>query len=471
MALIQDQSGNILSVDPTSKAARALLYDANGNPLVYNANDAPATPAGLLTMGLNDRNVLPMRVDRFGSQALAWHTPMFVESFEGGTYNPIRWTAANTTMAAAQAAATGMVLNSGSIVTASTGYIFRSNRAFLRMQRAPLHTRFRAKAYAQNNSVMEWGFGDATTISTANTTGAYWQVTASGIVQPVVTFNGVDQAGSDIRSLLDTSKFYVWDVLLDDDCAIFTVQDSSTGLIVSKQVINVPLSGVRMLSTTQIPVFFRLYNTASAPSLAPQLIVSDVYVAILDANLNLPYAHLKATHHRDAAKHPQTGVQTATFSNSAEPASATLSNTAAGYTTLGGKFQFAAVAGAATDYALFGFQVPSPSTLLITGIDIECWNTGAAVATTPTLLTWGVATDLTAVSLATANHARVGLGAQDFAVGAAVGARATRVSKSFNTPLVTGPGRYVDIILRMPVSTATASQVIAGMVNIEGYFL
>ena len=53
---------------------------------------------------------------------------------------------------------------------------------------------------------------------------------------------------------------------------------------------------------------------------------------------------------------PVTQVQAAQWANSAAPASAALSNTAAGYATLGGLFQFAAVAGAATDYALFGFQ-------------------------------------------------------------------------------------------------------------------
>lgn len=472
MALIQDSVGNILSIDSASKAARVLLYDAAGNPLVYSDSDQPNVGRGLLQMGMNDRSVLPMRVDRFGSQALSLHTPLLTESFEGTTVNPIRWLVTATTMAATQASATGLVINSGSITTINTGYMVKTNRSYLKAQRQPLHGKFRAKMSAQNNSVMELGFADATTFNGANTTGAYWQMTASGVLQPVVTFNGVDQTGSDCRSLIDTTKFYVFDVFMDDDEAVFTIQDTNTGLLLSKQSIKVPLSGVRMFSTTQLPVMARVYNTGVAPTVAPQMVVSDAYVALLDANLNMPYSHVKASQHRDAAKHPQTGAQLSQWANSAEPTSATLSNTAAGYTTLGGKFQFAAVAGAVTDYALFGFQVPTPHTLLITGIDIDTWNTGAAVATTPTLMTWGVATDLTAVSLATASHARVGLGSQVLAVGGAIGTQADRrISKQFVTPLITGPGRFVDIILRMPVGTATASQVIAGMVNIEGYFI
>jgi len=60
-----------------------------------------------------------------------------------------------------------------------------------------------------------------------------------------------------------------------------------------------------------------------------------------------------------AAQSYTTGL--ANYANSAAPASATLSNTAAGYTTLGGQFQFAAVAGAETDYALFAYTVPAAS--------------------------------------------------------------------------------------------------------------
>ena len=173
---------------------------------------------------------------------------------------------------------------------------------------------------------------------------------------------------------------------------------------------------------------------------------------------------------RSGWENPFTGAQLAQWANSAEPANATLSNTTAGYTTLGGKFQFAAVAGAATDYALFGFTVPTPATLVVTGIDIEAWNLGAAVATTPTLLTWALGFGSTAVSLATATVTRVPIGAQSFPVGAAIGAKAERISRTFRTPVSVGAARFLHVILRMPVGTATGSQVVAGMINIEGYF-
>jgi hypothetical protein len=173
---------------------------------------------------------------------------------------------------------------------------------------------------------------------------------------------------------------------------------------------------------------------------------------------------------RGSTCNPFTGVQLSNWTNSVAPTSATLSNTAAGYTTLGGLFQFAAVAGAVTDFAIFGFQVPTNSNLAITGIDIDTWNTGAAVATTPTLLMWGASVGSTAVSLATSTVSRIGLGSQSFPIGAAIGANAQRLSSTFQTPLYCPSGRFFHIILRIPVGTATASQIIQGMVTVNGYF-
>lgn len=469
--IIGQDGATIAGVDATPKAVRTALYDNSGNRMGYAEYDAVTTASGLMSMALNDEQAVAMRGDRIGSIASAQHTPLLIESFEGTAIHPIRWLSTATTMAATQSSVAGLTINSGAITTVTTGYLLSSVRRFMKNQRAPLQAKFRARLARVNNSVMELGFGDASAFNGAHTTGAYWQVTAGGVTQPVVTFNSVDITGTDITSLLDPTKYYTWDVVLDDDEAVFFVQDTSTGLIVNRQVIRLPLTQQRLWSSTQVPLFVRCYNTGVAPASAPQMFVTDIYLLMLDALTNKLWPQVMACNDRGPNVHPTAGTQLATWTNSAEPASATLSNTAAGYTTLGGKFQFAAVAGAVTDYALFGFQVPSPTNFVMTGIDIDAWNVGAAVATTPTLLTWAVATGSTAVSLATATVSRIGVGSQMFAVGAAIGANADRrISKQFQTPLSCGAGRYVHVILRMPVGTATASQIIAGMVNIEGYF-
>ena len=158
------------------------------------------------------------------------------------------------------------------------------------------------------------------------------------------------------------------------------------------------------------------------------------------------------------------------WTNSAAAANATLSNTAAGYTFLGGRFQFVAVAGAETDYALFALAIPIPYSFYCTGVHINTMNTGAVVATTPTTLEWWIGNNTSAVSLATAGMLRRAIGSQSFAVGAVIGAVANDLDVTFNAPLMTNAGRFHHIILRMPVGTATASQVIRGSVDVRGYF-
>ena len=181
--------------------------------------------------------------------------------------------------------------------------------------------------------------------------------------------------------------------------------------------------------------------------------------------------------------------QQAQFANSAAPAAGVLSNSVPAYTTLGGKFLFNALAGAETDFVLFGYQVPAPpaaSPLLAVGtrfqiqsVKISTVNIGAAVATTPTLLEWGLGINSTAASLATVDGGgtsgvfgprRLALGSQSFLVGAAIGAQAPDLDKTFFSFPIVEAGRFFQVIVRVPVGTATASQQLRGSVLIDGYF-
>lgn len=179
-----------------------------------------------------------------------------------------------------------------------------------------------------------------------------------------------------------------------------------------------------------------------------------------------------------------TAGYTANYVNITAPVSATLANATAGYATLGGQFQFAAVAGAETDYALFGFLVPAGTaaapakSLCIRGLRIETFNMGAISATTPTLLQWGLGVGSTGVSLLTVDSATAGtraarrltLGIQSIPVGSAIGYACAPVDINLDAPVIVEAGTYCHIILKMPVGTATASQIIRGTVMINGFF-
>jgi hypothetical protein len=473
MAYIQDGSsiaGN-LAVETAAKAARSILYNAAGQPVTrkHNAVRDEANDEGFVMAGYNDGNYRHLRTDRTGGQALALNTSLLTEGFEGTVLPVARWRAGATTWAATQSSAAGLLLNSGASLAANAGYVLRSARGFQKPQRAPLHFKARARVEHVNNAVAELGFTDTTSVNAANANGVYWQYTAGGAVQPVLSYNGTDITGAAVTGL-SAANFYTWDILIDDDEANFMVQDTSTGLIIAERSIKMPATQAKLFGATRLFAFVRMFTTASAPATAPRMTISAVDVVQLDVMMNKPWKEQMAESGYGAPYHPLTQVQAAQWANSAAPASATLSNTAAGYTTLGGLFQFAAVAGAATDYALFGFNCPAPYGFALDAIDIECWNTGAAVTTTPTLMLWGLGVDQSAVSLATAGIVRVGLGAQSFPIGAAVGAKAERISQVFDTPLWTNPSNFLTVMLRMPVGTATASQVVQGMVNLRGRF-
>lgn len=173
---------------------------------------------------------------------------------------------------------------------------------------------------------------------------------------------------------------------------------------------------------------------------------------------------------------PTSGIQTANYTNNTAPANATLSNTVAGYTTLGGLFQFAAPAGAETDYALFVYQVPVGYNLIVNSVSINSFIFGNQSTTTPTILQWALAANSNAVSLATAGPTppiRTAIGMQQAPKSASLGDSFTPGTLVFTpkTPVVVLPTRYFHIILRVPLGHATPNQTIRGTVSIEGFFV
>ena len=171
--------------------------------------------------------------------------------------------------------------------------------------------------------------------------------------------------------------------------------------------------------------------------------------------------------------------QTANHANSTSPVSATLSNAVAGYTTLGGRWQFAAPAGAATDFALFGFQVPAGFQLFVTDFRFDAVNTGAAVAITNTTMDVGVAVNSSAVSLATADAfatnvyapRRMPIGLASWILGAGIGAQAEGCPINLNlvTPWTVDSARFFHVIVQVHAGTATVGQIIRGDCYIGGY--
>ena len=322
-------------------------------------------------------------------------------------------------------------------------------------------------------AVTEIGAFAATGI-TSPTSGSFFRYGSNGQLRGVsISVTGAESTTEVIPtpSLNVAHDYTIW---ITGKAIIFQIDDVVVG--------SIPLGAVAPSPVTSesSPFCARLYN-ASATATAQQVYLYRCVGALYGGTYGYDRQFLAALG-GDIGSQGVVGAGTgylANWANSAAPTSATLSNTTAGYTSLGGQFQFTAVSGSETDYALFAFQVPAQTatnqgrTLVVHGINISTFNMGAAVATTPTLLQWGIAYDGTAVSLATVDGVstkaprRVPLGSQSLPVGLAVGGNVHDLCVNFRQPLSVNAGNYLHVILKIPVGTATASQIVRGVVTID----
>lgn len=426
----------------------------------------------------NDDIAVMLRGDRKGNVLIGNYIPELQENFEGTIINAQKMGIANTTFVPAQTTLGGYNFNNTTLTTTGASAVLTSFRYFQKLPRVPLQVKQRVRTNIFTNSFADWGFGipSGTTLIVPN--GACIRV-VNGLWSVAITYNSVEIAvgnifGVDGTTQLNTangnSEHYVADIIIDDDNLIATVQNTQTGVMVGKANLAVPLTALKMWGATALPYYSRLANTGT-PATAPVFTVTELQVLSLDWNINPDISQLAGSLGLSAGKHPTSGAQNENHANSTAPTSATLSNTAAGYTTLGGKFQFAAIAGAPTDYALFGFQVPTGSRFICEGVRIESRNTVIASAITATTLEWAMGFNGSAVSLVTTNIIRKQIGTQVFPIGATIEAPATPIDVNFVTPEVTESGRFVHVILTIPVGTATATEIFRGQVMIKGRFI
>lgn len=464
-----------LTVDPASNAGRVTLYDPAGNPIVVADGAATqATQYGLPAMGRNDDTLRVQRTDRWGNPR-PQNTPLLWDMIEGSALNTQRWTSTATTMTSAQSLSTGIQLNASAITTINTGIVLTSQKRLLKLPGAPLQFSCRACSTLVANQVGEWGLGHMVTLSGTTAqldNGAIWRFTSGGTVVPVLIYNGSDVAtGDDIAGSLASANYYTYHVLVEDDRATFTCQRSDTGALVSMQTLRTPITQPQDATVTHYNAWLRARNVGSAPASAGQLFITDIEAVLLGRETNKPWRDIAAGNGWGGELSPTAFTQTATFANSAWPTTATLSNTAASYATLGGLWTLNAAASAATDNSFFSFAVPAPYSFYCTGVHISMINTGAANAATPaSTLFWGLGANGASANLSTGGHMRRAVGVTSIPASAVIGAASPDIDLELDPPLKTEAGRHLTVIMRIVGGAATASQVWQGAVDIRGYF-
>lgn len=465
---------------------RVIHYDALGNSLnPANRAAVSETAGGTLNSGKDYKIARTLRSDSTGALAVTGdETILASDSFGGTTRNLMQWVETAATMTSAQTLALGLQLNSGSSVTTAQGNLQTSHKQFPLIARGSLFFRARLRFQGATNCFEEWGFGaptDATTAVINN--GAFFRRDGAGTLQPILAMNGVEGAGASMTGPATTE--YAWyEIYLKDDRALFQIT-SVTGVLISSQVMERGATGgsgvgvataKRLFAVTHLPSFFRVYNSGAAGT-APQIDVSMHTVLLLDVGSTRDFRIQQAGLGLNSTVSPATFLQLANHVNSAAPTARALSNTAAAETTLGGRVKANSIVGAQTDLILFGWQNPAPTTFWFTGLRIAApLNQVAAVATTATTFTYGVAFNSSAVSLATAapyTPMVVPLGGvHHAAVAVAVNIQFTGAEIVFTpaTPIPVFPGRFLHVTCREIVGTATAAETYEWAIPIDGFF-
>lgn len=466
-------TGTEAEVHTASRALNIRQVNDDGSRMSARPLDAvTAVDEGLPLLGQNDGNFRFFRQDRMGNLGIARHSPLFFGTYDGAVVNAAQFVTSLATQTVAQATSTGINLNSGGSVAINTNAIVTTLKQFPFVPRGPLLMRKRLRIIkGGTNNVGEWGFGAPAT-NVVLPIGAIWQYAADGTLKPVLYFNGTPTAtGTDVSALIDSGRYYWWDIIVSDDSVVFTVQDPQTRLIISEQTLNIGVDAGRMFAAMRLPVFERTYVggvIGTAP--ATQLFVGQTYVGMLDVDLNRPLGEFAASLGNDGLRNPQSGAQLPVHVNNTAGATLALSNITPGSTTLGGRFAIAAPAGAVADYVLFSYQVPVSYQFMLTDISIDMHNDVVAAAAQH-VFEWSIGYDGTAATLASGGHIREFIGMQTLANAAVVGAPILpSIKQNFGRGRKTDSGRFLAVILRMPVGAATATELFRGVVNIGGYF-
>lgn len=446
-----------LPKDPT-KSGTVRILDSDGNPIDTTENSYVRVSGATLAL---------------------------YDQIEGNAINTNLWNPSDASVMTIAQANGFITLNSASITTANAYGNLKTVKVLPLYGSLPLLPELTVKTanLPQAGVTAEIGLIMASAGS-APTDGCFFRFDPAGGFYAVLNNGGTetrsgnlagttatDTTGSSITLPPSNLNCHLYAFEVVEDHVLFTIDD------VQVADVQVPAGQAFPFNNGRQTCGMRMFWT-TAPATAPQVSIGQVTIKYEDLQQSRSWGEVLASMGRGGCQSPVTPFgQTSNHTNSTSPVSATLSNTAAGYATLGGRYQFAAVSGAATDYALFAFQIPSGFQMFLNSISISTANTGAiGSAITPTLLEWALGINSSAVSLATADGAgtwaprRIPLGMQAFGLSAFIGAQPSDITRRFDTPLVVDSGRFLHIILQIPSGVNTASQIFRGTVMLNCFF-
>lgn len=409
-------------------------------------------------------------------------TVVFSDTFNATSQNTANWKHSFTTMTMTQSAGF-LNVNAAGTSTVSGNYAYlQSWRYFPIIGTAPLSVEFSA-AFSElpiANEVLQFGLGIATGAADC-IDGVWFEYTSAGL-KGCTRYNSGTVVKTDLVASLSVNVTRHFTIVVGEDEVEFWVDD----VLYGEQ--DTPAGQGQPFMTSSLPIFMQKYNNGTVGA-SPNLIArfGDVSVSIMDIATNQTWANQMASYGLglQGLNGGTMGSSQVQWANTALPTAAAATNTTAALGAfLGGIFQMNAPATSATDVIIASWLNPAggvnqtPRTIKLRGIKIDCVNSVTAVATTGTTfavaLAWGgtqlslgtVTADTGSFVNNTAKARRIQpLGVISFPVAAAVGAQATPIQFDFEAPIVINPGEYIQVVAKILVGTATATQVFQWVIS------
>jgi len=414
-------------------------------------------------------------------------TVVFSDTFNATTQNTSNWKCTFTTMTLTQSAGFLNVNAAGTSTVANNSAFMQTFRYFPVIGTAPLAVEITAQITTQPtaNEVLLWGIGVAVAAAEP-VDGVWFELTSAGL-KGCSRYNSGTVVKVDLKDVgdmaVDTTSNYV--LVVGEREINFWVDDVLLG------VLPVPAAQGQPFMTSALPVYIQKYNSNTVGS-SPNTIlkVGDVTVSIMDIATNQAWANQMAGYGfglqgQNGATQGSAQIQ---WANTALPTAAAATNTTAALGAfMGGIFLMNAPATSATDVIISSWLNPlggvnqTPRTIKIRGMKIDCVNSVVAVATTGTTfavaLAWGgtalslAGTETASFATATTKARRIQpMGVISFPVASPVGAAATGIQFDFEAPIVINPGEYIQVVAKILVGTATATEVFQWVISPNMYY-
>lgn len=477
-----------------NESPAAILYNNSGSALaVTNGVALPASTSALLMAGITNTNTASfVSVDGSGSVGVVLRDPLGITS-EVGTDNVLRvgrdvllfqdtfdiginpniWTEFSSSNANFDSNVSGSLVVSCSNPASGSHWRIETAKRFGTLTHWPLTfgTRLKISSFA-TGSMFE--FGQITgSIGQPPSDGYFFRIDPTGSLSFVFSAQGVESRTSISSVSAMSSTWRNFHAEIGEERFIVRIEDTENSANSITKLI--PRSNsIGSISFSHLPFMFKTYNNTVLTG-STSVMIDHAGVLRNDLDSGYDWEHAMAGMGRNCISDPLTFAQATNVAISAGPVTASLSTVTPSYTTLGGDFAIAAITGSEQSYNLFAYQIPNGYQLFLRTITINVFTFGAAIGGTPTTALFYLGVNSFNVSLLTPGLQ----GPRIIPLGMMFGDNTSKIGAVYTgspisyqptVPIAVDAGKFINIILKIPVGLATNGQIIRGTVSIDGFF-